>query len=221
MRGLILDFAGVMTTPIGQSSRAWCAREGLPADTWRSTLEDDPAGRALYVELELGRMSQEEWNRGTAAIMGVEPDNLMGRAHAEVRAVPAMAELARAARDAGIVVALLSNSYGLAPYNPYVETGVWDLFDVRVISGDEGIAKPEPAIYQRALDRMGLAGPECVFVDDHRRNLPPAEALGITTVHADGPETASKVARLLELVTPRSTDLSPDEAITGAWLTTD
>ncbi len=199
LRGLILDFAGVMSTPIGQSSRAWCIREGLPADTWRSTLEDDPLGRALYVELELGRLSQQEWNRGTAAILGVAPDNLMGRVHSEVRAVPSMVELAQTARAAGIVVALLSNSYGLDPYNPYVETGVWNLFDVRVISEAEGVAKPDPEIYERTLARMGLPGTECVFVDDHLANLGPAEALGITTVHATGPETALRTARLLGL----------------------
>nr|WP_123560447.1 HAD-IA family hydrolase [Kitasatospora cineracea] len=188
-----------MTTPIGQSSRAWCASEGLPADAWRRTLEDDPAGRALYVELELGRMEQTEWNRRTAQLMGVPGDNLMGRAHSGVRAVAEMVELTRRARSAGIVVALLSNSYGFAPYNPYVETGVWDLFDVRVISGVEGLAKPDPAIYRRTLERMGLAGSECVFVDDHRPNLLPAEALGITAVFADGLGTASRVARLLDL----------------------
>ncbi|MEV7782321.1 HAD-IA family hydrolase [Kitasatospora sp. NPDC088351] len=198
-RGLILDFAGVLTTPIGHSSRAWCTGEGLPADTWRSTLEDDPVGRALYVELELGRMSQSDWNRETAAIMGVAPENLMGRAHAEVRAVPSMVALAQQARSAGIIVALLSNSYGFDPYNPYAETGVWDLFDVRVISGEEGIAKPDPGIYQRTLDRMDLAAADCVFVDDHPANLVPAETLGITAVFADGPATAGRVARMLDL----------------------
>ncbi|MFJ8477030.1 HAD-IA family hydrolase [Kitasatospora sp. NPDC094011] len=198
-RGLILDFAGVMTTPIGRSSRAWCAGEGLPADAWRRTLEDDPAGRALYVELELGRMSQAEWNRQTAALMGVSGKNLMGRAHGTVRAVPEMVDLAERARAAGIAVALLSNSYGFDPYNPYVATGIWDLFDVRVVSGLEGVAKPDPAIYRRTLERMGLAGADCIFVDDHRPNLAPAEALGITPVLADGPETAARVARLLDL----------------------
>nr|WP_045695181.1 HAD-IA family hydrolase [Streptomyces rubellomurinus] len=188
-----------MTTPIGRSSRAWCASEGLPADAWRRTLEDDPAGRALYVELELGRMPQADWNQRTAALMGVSGENLMGRAHGGVRAVPEMVNLAERARAAGIVVALLSNSYGFDPYNPYVATGIWGLFDVRVISGLEGIAKPDPVIYRRTLERMGLAGSDCVFVDDHRQNLAPAEALGITPVLADGPSVAARVARLLDL----------------------
>ncbi|MFF4343050.1 HAD-IA family hydrolase [Kitasatospora sp. NPDC001540] len=198
-RGLILDFAGVVTTPIGESARAWCASEGLPDDAWRRMLEDDPAGRALYVELELGRMEQAEWNARTAALMGVAGDNLMGRAHSGVRAVAEMVELVERARSAGVVTALLSNSYGFDPYHPYESTGVWNLFDVRVISGIEGLAKPDPAIYRRTLERMGLAGSDCVFVDDHRQNLAPAEALGITTVLADGPGTAARVARLLGL----------------------
>ncbi|MFB6890363.1 HAD-IA family hydrolase [Kitasatospora sp. NPDC056327] len=200
-RGLIVDFAGVLTTPLGASVREWCARQGLPADSWRRALVDDPAGRALYGELELGRLSQREWNRRTAELIGagVEPEDLMGRAHAGVRAAPAMVGLVRAARAAGLSVALLSNSYGLDPYNPYTVTGVWDLFDVRVISGEVGLAKPDPGIYRLTLERLGLPGGACVFVDDHFPNLGPAEELGITTVHADGPGAARAVARLLGL----------------------
>ncbi|MFE7189790.1 HAD-IA family hydrolase [Kitasatospora sp. NPDC057541] len=197
--GLIVDFAGVLTTPLGESVRGWCARNGLAPDTWRRALVDDPAGRALYGELELGRITQHEWNRRTAALIGVEPEDLMGRAHAGVRSVPAMVELVRAARAAGLAVALLSNSYGLDPYNPYTATGVWDLFDVRVISGEVGLAKPDPDIYRLTLERLGLPGEACVFVDDHAPNLAPAEALGITAVHADGPGTPGAVARLLGL----------------------
>ncbi|MFE2914599.1 HAD family hydrolase [Kitasatospora indigofera] len=199
-RGLILDFAGVMTTPIGRSSQAWCTKAGLPADAWRSTLEDDPVGRALYVELELGRMTQAAWNSATAAIIGVDGENLMGRVHAQVKAVPSMLEVARQARASGIAVALLSNSYGFDPYDPYLATGVWDHFDVHVLSGHEGIAKPDPAIYTLTLERLGLSANECLFVDDHPRNLPPAEALGIATLHATGSEeTAHVIAQRLAL----------------------
>lgn len=144
-------------------------------------------------------MPQSEWNVHTAALLGVDAENLMGRVHSEVRAAAEMVELAERARAAGLVVALLSNSYGLDPYNPYTTTGVWDLFDVRVISEAEGIAKPNPAIYRRTLERMALDASDCVFVDDHQPNLPPASSLGITTVLAEGHGTAARVARLLDL----------------------
>lgn len=122
----------------------------------------------------------------------------MGRAWAGVRPAHDMVALARSARQAGLAVALLSNSFGLDPYDPYEAMGVWELFDVAVVSEREGIAKPDPAIYRLTLDRLGLPGEACVFVDDHPRNLPPAEALGITTVLADGaPDTPARIASLL------------------------
>jgi putative hydrolase of the HAD superfamily len=118
----------------------------------------------------------------------------MGRAWSGVPAARRMAALARAAKGAGYRLALLSNSFGMDPFNPYEHTAVWDLFDVHVISERVGIAKPDPAIYQMTLGRLGLPAQACAFVDDHPRNLPPAEALGITTVLAT--DEASTVAEL-------------------------
>ncbi|MGW3952982.1 HAD-IA family hydrolase [Streptomyces sp. NPDC004752] len=116
----------------------------------------------------------------------------MGRAHAHVRPAEPMHALVRAARAAGVRVALLSNSYGMHPYDPYAKLGVWDLCDVHVISEREGIAKPDPRIYRRCLELLELPGEDCVFVDDTAKNLPPAVALGITTVHATDPATAAR-----------------------------
>jgi putative hydrolase of the HAD superfamily len=119
--------------------------------------------------------------------------NLMGRAWAAVRPAAEMLELARAARAKGMVLGLLSNSFGTDPFNPYSHCGVWDLFDVHVISQWEGVAKPDPAIYQCTVDRMQLPAEDCVFVDDSPVNLRPAEALGMTTIHAT--EQAETVRR--------------------------
>ncbi|MFC1415803.1 HAD-IA family hydrolase [Streptacidiphilus cavernicola] len=200
---LILDFAGVLTEGIHESQVAWCRAEGLDDDAWRRTLNDHPQGRQLYTELEIGRMDQVQWNEATAPLLGVAPDNLMGRAWAEVRPARAMIELAKAAREAGLKVALLSNSFGLSPYNPYEHVEVWNLFDVRVVSELVGLAKPDPAIYRLTLDRLDLPAGECVFVDDHPKNLPPAAALGITTVLGDGsPEVVERLRTLLGVQTP-------------------
>ncbi|MFC9699602.1 HAD-IA family hydrolase [Streptomyces sp. NPDC056943] len=183
--GLILDFAGVLTASPIEVHRAWCVSEGLEPGAWRATLNDHPEGRRLYAALEIGEIGQVEWNEGTAALLGehVDPVNLMGRAWAGVPPARRMVALARAARDAGHRLALLSNSFGLDPFNPYERVGIWDLFDVHVVSELEGLAKPDPAIYRLALERIGLPAERCVFVDDHAVNLSPAAALGISTVH--------------------------------------
>nr|WP_308358222.1 HAD-IA family hydrolase [Streptomyces sp. NEAU-Y11] len=95
---------------------------------------------------------------------------------------------------------MLSNSFGLEPFNPYEALGMWeDEFDAVVLSERAGVRKPSPAIYQLALDALGLTGAECVFVDDHAHNLPPAEALGIRTLHhtTDPESTAAQLNTLL------------------------
>ncbi|OKJ76486.1 HAD-IA family hydrolase [Streptomyces sp. CB02460] len=185
-RGLILDFAGVLTASPLAVHRAWCVSEGLDPGAWRSTLNDHPEGRRLYAALEVGKMGQAEWNEGTARLLGkhVDPVNLMGRAWAEVPVARRMVALAQAARAAGHRLALLSNSFGLDPFNPYEHVGIWDLFDVHVVSELVGLAKPDPEIYRVTLDLIGVPAEQCVFVDDHAVNLPPAAELGITTVHA-------------------------------------
>lgn len=191
-RGLILDFAGVLTASPVNVHRAWCVSEGLAPGAWRSTLNGHPEGRRLYTALEIGEIGQTEWNQGTAALLGehMDPVNLMGRAWAKVPVARRMVALARAARAAGHRLALLSNSFGLDPFNPYEHVGIWDLFDVHVVSELVGLAKPDPAIYQLTLELIGVPAERCVFVDDHAINLPPAAELGITTVHATDEDTA-------------------------------
>lgn len=59
---------------------------------------------------------------------------------------------------------------------------VEDLFDVIVLSGDEGIAKPDPRIFQTTAKRLHVEVEECVMVDDLAYNVEAAEALGMRTV---------------------------------------
>ncbi|MBQ0830873.1 HAD-IA family hydrolase [Streptomyces tagetis] len=206
-RGLILDFAGVLTAGPGHVHRAWCVSEGLSPGAWAGILDDHPEGRRLYTALEIGELGQAEWNAATAALLGphVDPVNLMGRAWAGVPVARRMVAFARAARAAGHRLALLSNSFGLDPFNPYEHVGVWDLFDVHVVSELVGMAKPDPAIYRLTLERIGVPAERCVFVDDHAMNLPPAAELGITTVHATDEDTAvAELEALLGVTTSRT-----------------
>lgn len=57
-----------------------------------------------------------------------------------------------------------------------------DRFDGMVISGDEQIVKPDPAIYTLLLDRFGLEPATTVFVDDRQDNVAGARAVGMLAV---------------------------------------
>ena len=54
-------------------------------------------------------------------------------------------------------------------------------FDGTVVSGREGVAKPEPAIFRRLLDRFGLTPNTTLMIDDTEENLETASKLGIQT----------------------------------------
>ena len=64
---------------------------------------------------------------------------------------------------------------------------VFALFDRVIVSGDEGLIKPDPAIFRLACDRTGLAPGDMVFVDDNADNIAAAQALGFPTVRFADP----------------------------------
>ena len=83
--------------------------------------------------------------------------------------------------------------HGLTNMSPEVWPGVqamseaFALFDTVVVSGDEGLIKPDPAIFRLACARTGLAPADMVFVDDNAANIAAAHALGFPTVRFADP----------------------------------
>ncbi|TNE62444.1 MAG: HAD family phosphatase [Alphaproteobacteria bacterium] len=54
-----------------------------------------------------------------------------------------------------------------------------DLFEGVVVSGEEKLVKPDPRIYQVAMDRFGLDPERTVYIDDRLENVKAAEQLGM------------------------------------------
>jgi putative hydrolase of the HAD superfamily len=61
-------------------------------------------------------------------------------------------------------------------------------FDLRVWSYQEGVAKPDAAIYRLALERLGARAEETLFIDDKRANVEAARALGIMAIEYESVE---------------------------------
>jgi epoxide hydrolase-like predicted phosphatase len=195
--GLILDFGGVVTTDLLGQLSAFCGREGIAPDAFARTLASDEGSAALQAA-ELGKLPQRDFEVTLGRLLGVNDQGLVNRALSGLRPRAEILELAQRARSRGIRVGLLSNSWGNGGYDPYHDYDLDALFDAVVISGDAGMRKPDLAIYLLAAAELGIRPQECVFVDDTRANLPPAEELGMATVHFRDPDTAiSEIGRLL------------------------
>jgi putative hydrolase of the HAD superfamily len=198
--GLILDFGGVVTTDLFAELSAFCVREGLDPDAFVRVLRDNDEGRRAFEAVEAGKIPQREYEVTIGRLLGVDDCHLLIRALSGLRPRPAVLGLVGRARDAGILVGCLSNSWGDGEYDPY---DGWDLdamFDSVVISGETGMRKPDQAIYQLAADKLGVPPSECVFADDTAANLPAARALGMATVHfTDEAAAIAEISRLLGL----------------------
>lgn len=118
--GLILDFGGVLTTPLLPAVLAFEKREGLPEGACITALYLDEEGARRTHDLERGVITQAEWNIGAAESLGLASENLMGRIFADLRPETTMIRAAAAARRAGVKVGILTNSVGLDPWNLYL-----------------------------------------------------------------------------------------------------
>jgi putative hydrolase of the HAD superfamily len=200
-RGLLLDFGGVLTTSLLDAIRRFCVECGLGPDTLLDLFRDDPVGRRLLADVECGVISQSEFERGVGKLLGVDHDRLVQRLLGTAAPEPAILAAAERARAAGIRTGVLSNSWGLEPFDPYAGWGLAERFDAVVISEHTGTRKPDPAIYSLAAERLGVSCQACVFVDDLPMNLEPARALGMTVIHkTSAGQVISDLERVLQIL---------------------
>ena len=64
----------------------------------------------------------------------------------------------------------------------------FDLLDDYLLSGEVRLVKPDPAIFEHMLDKIGRKPEECIFIDDNPANVQASRALGIVTIHYQSPE---------------------------------
>ena len=86
-------------------------------------------------------------------------------------------------------VGLVSNAWsGLHPW--IVDKKFEDIFDAMIISAEVGVAKPDARIFRIALEKLGVAPEESVFLDDSPDNVAGAWAVGMQAIHFVRPEQA-------------------------------
>jgi 2-haloacid dehalogenase len=110
-------------------------------------------------------------------------------------AIPGTVDILAALRARGVPLYALSN-WSAETY-PIAERRFDFLgwFRGVLLSGREGLKKPDPRIFALLLARFGLAPDDAVFVDDNPHNVAAAEALGIRAIHFTGPETGPSTVR--------------------------
>jgi len=170
----VLDWGGVLCEDPAPGFVSYCA--GVLKVPPRML---GPAIMAHMDSFQKGGHESEFWHKVCADCACAEPERpLWGEALASVY-VPLsdVHDLARELRAQGMKLALLTNTE--PPSRDFHLSLGYEFFDVRVFSCDEGLAKPDPAIYRLVAQRMGLNPAECLMVDDKAENVAGARDAGL------------------------------------------
>jgi putative hydrolase of the HAD superfamily len=195
VKGLLVDYGGVLTTNVFDSFREFCLSEGLEADGIMRLLREEPRAIQLVRGLEKGELSEDDFGERFGELLGIERRaGLVDRMFAGMRPDEEMLRALRRARAAGIRTGLISNSMGAGRYD---RAAFPELFDGVVISGEVGMHKPQAEIFLLGAERAGVEARDCVFVDDLRQNCEGAEAVGMTAIlHRGAASTVPELERL-------------------------
>lgn len=193
IRAVIFDIGGVLEhTPRTGWNASWARQLGLQQADFEARL-------APIFELgSLGRIDLGEVHRRIAAALDLDDartDALMHDVWVEYLGT-LNEELTRyfAGLRPRLGTGILSNSFVGAREREAAAYGFPELCDVVVYSHEEGLAKPDPAFYAIACERLGVPPSETAFLDDVPGHVAAARRLGMTGVVFR--DTAQAIAEL-------------------------
>jgi HAD superfamily hydrolase (TIGR01509 family) len=102
-------------------------------------------------------------------------------------AIPETEAAIKALQARGVPQYALSNMSHETVDDTFAMSPAFARLDGRIISGHEGVMKPDAAIFELACQRFGFAPREALFVDDSATNIAAARALGFHVHHFTDP----------------------------------
>jgi 2-haloacid dehalogenase len=178
-----------------------------PDNLLRKLLPDAAAiaefrAKAVTQERILAMDRGQDWDTQLAEIAETAPEHLETARTYRARWVETVAgpiqetvDLMLALKHAGHPLYALSN-YGVENFEKTVPVYPFlDAFDGRIVSGHEGVIKPEAEIFELARDRFALDPEATLFIDDRPENTEAAARLGFRTHVFTSPSAFSSELR--------------------------
>jgi epoxide hydrolase-like predicted phosphatase len=181
IRAVIFDFGGVLVrTEDVSGRRTWERRLGLsPGELEQLVFASELAQRSM-----IGQATQRDVWADIARRYGLDDEALQQMRRdfwSGDRLDEQLVQFLRGLRPR-YKTAILSNAWPGARRMFTEHFKLHEVVDAFIISSEEGVAKPDPRIYQIALQRLDVQPHEAVFVDDFPENVAGAQQLGIIAV---------------------------------------
>jgi epoxide hydrolase-like predicted phosphatase len=198
IKAVIWDIGGVIARTENLAPRNQLAAAlGVTRDRLNYLFFSGPEG----TRAQTGQITAPElmtYIRGELGLSAGEIPDLQERFFGGDQVDPALVDFIRALRPR-YKVGIISNAWSQL-LDLLESWGIKDAFDVIIGSGDVGVMKPDPRIYQLALDGLDVLPHEAVFVDDFIENIQGAEALGINAIHFQNtPQALGELKEMLGL----------------------
>jgi putative hydrolase of the HAD superfamily len=191
IEAVICDFGGVLTTPLLQSFMAFQDQTGITTEALGKGMQaaTEANGENPLFEMERGEISEDAFlaqlTESLEPLLGHRPEmHRFKEIYFEaLEPNPPMIELMRELKAGGYRMAMLTNN--VREWEPLWRSmlPVDEIFETVVDSGFVGCRKPESRIYALTLERIGMPGESCLFVDDVLVNCEGAQRAGIRVVH--------------------------------------
>lgn len=187
IKAVIFDCFGVLTT-----------------DGWKQlreeffALDDKKMQHAFDIDkaVNAGYMDYNEFIQEIVNMSGLHESDVRSRLDG-LRPNESLLTFIRDELKEKVQIGLLSNAAGNW-LGELFEPWQAELFDVKVLSFEVGMVKPDPAVYELILKRLGVQANESIFIDDSERYCVAAEGIGIHTIyHRDTSETIARIKELL------------------------
>jgi len=186
IEAVIWDFGGVLIRTLDFTSRdALASQLGLT----REALEYEMFASQSGWEGQMGLLpSQKHW-KALGEKFGLPSEELLDRFFQGDELDQELMDFIRGLRPK-YKTGLLSNAFDTLRDLLNNEFQMLDAFDGVVISAEEGVVKPEPAIYELMLERLGVEANKAVFLDDFIENVDGARQVGMQAIHFQSREQA-------------------------------
>jgi len=197
IKGVIFDYGRVLAYTQNEAPRAtWERRLGLAPGALTRAVHNEHS----WIAAQRGAITIDMHWQAVSTALGLLPDDTAALRTAFYSGDVLNSELVACIdrlRATGLRVGLLSNfSTDLRPM--LVQQDLLRRFDALAISAEIGLMKPDAAAYRAVLAMLGLAAPDCVFIDDVLANVEAAQAVGMHgIVFQDNPSCLAALTRVL------------------------
>ena len=197
---MLFDFGGVITSSPFEAFNKLEAAAGVPLDTVRkiNATNADTNAWAKFERSEVTMAEFAELFEAEAAMLGYELsgaavlDCLSGDLRPQM--VRALDRLTEGGCRIGCITNNVRSGHGTAMATNTAAASqtaaVMAKFETVVQSSKEKLRKPDPRIYQLALDRMDIKAHQTAYLDDLGINCKPAHQLGMSAIKVTDPDVA-------------------------------